>query len=259
MDVKKIYTFGDGFATGHIWPEWPQLLQAIYPDVEVIYTSGIGAGNEFLVNAVLSRATVDPDGIYIVQWAIPNRFDKLISTHNWDNIINTDPVYSKNIVNVDNNNWWLSSASQQDKILHYHKFYIENSQANLRTYNYMLLLKNYFKNNNIQFYYMSTYNLCHLTEAQKNVLRDANWVWHNFWQGMDEYSCQAQYKEVRQKEVQPSPVVQLSWIIECLLDKLPFTPDKQRVGKLKDLVDNTTWVPFYWDRHAQWEDLLSLL
>lgn len=259
MDIKRIYTVGDGFAVGHIWPEWPQLLQAIYPEVEVVNISGIGAGNEFLVNAVLSNATVDAGGIYIVQWAQPARYDKLINTHNWDSVINTDPVYSKNIVKVDNNNWWLSSASQQDEVLRYHNFYIENSQANLRTYNYMLLLKNYFTNNKIQYHYMSTYAVNYLTESQKNSLFSANWSWHNTWQGMNEYSCQSKYKNIRQNEVQPSPNVQLDWIIECLLHKLPLTWDDQRVSKLKKLISDTEWTPFYWDRDALWESLLSTL
>jgi len=259
MDMKKIYTFGDGFAVGHIWPEWPQLLQAVYPDIEVINTSGIGAGNEFLINAVLSKAAIDPVGIYIVQWARPLRFDKLINTHQWDNIIDTDSVYSKNIVNLDNNNWWLSSASTQDEVLHYHNFYIENSQAKLRTYNYMLLLKNYFANNKIQYHYMATYAVDYLTETQKNLLLDANWSWHDSWQGMDEYSRQSKYKNDRQNETQPSPNVQLEWIIECLLHKLPIAPDNQRVTKLKKLISNANWTPFYWDRDAHWKSLLSKL
>ena len=48
--MKKIYTFGDGFATGHLWPEWPQILQALVPDYQVHNTAGIGAGAEWLVS-----------------------------------------------------------------------------------------------------------------------------------------------------------------------------------------------------------------
>jgi hypothetical protein len=47
--MKKIFCFGDGFATGHIWPEWPQILQALVPNCQVVVTAGIGAGSEFLV------------------------------------------------------------------------------------------------------------------------------------------------------------------------------------------------------------------
>ena len=53
MSINKIYTFGDGFATGHIWPEWPQLLQALLPDYTIINTAGIGAGCEFLISELV--------------------------------------------------------------------------------------------------------------------------------------------------------------------------------------------------------------
>ena len=45
--MNKIFCFGDGFATGHIWPEWPQILQELAPQYQVINTAGIGAGSEF--------------------------------------------------------------------------------------------------------------------------------------------------------------------------------------------------------------------
>ena len=48
--MQKIFCFGDGFATGHIWPEWPQILQTLLPDKQIINTAGIGAGAEFLVS-----------------------------------------------------------------------------------------------------------------------------------------------------------------------------------------------------------------
>jgi hypothetical protein len=255
MDIKKIYTFGDGYAMGHIWPEWPQLLQAIYPKVEVVNTAGIGAGNEFLLNAALQTPT---DGIFIMQWASPRRLDKLINTARWNTIINTDPVYSQNTVKLGDNNWWLSSSSTQSEVAHYHDFYIEETQANLRTYNYMLLLKNYFNNNNIQYYYMFTYSPEYLSLAQKNTLTDANWAWHKPWAGMSEYSTQPKYNNIRQTEVQPSPAVHLNWLVECLLHKLPFKLDNTRLINLKTLVDKEKWVPFYWDRKAQWENLLSM-
>jgi hypothetical protein len=62
----------------------------------------------------------------------------------------------------------------------------------------------------------------------------------------------------RQKEIQPTPEVQLEWLIECLLHKLPFKLDNTRLINLKTLVDKEKWVPFYWDRKAQWENLLSM-
>ena len=45
FNMNKIFCFGDGFATGHIWPEWPQILQALVPQHQVINTTGIGEGD----------------------------------------------------------------------------------------------------------------------------------------------------------------------------------------------------------------------
>ena len=257
--MNNIFCFGDGYAHGHIWPEWPQLLQAIYPEVTVTPTTGIGAGNEFLINAVLSQGATGTPGIYIVQWATDKRLDKLIDSPAWNSVINTDPTYSKNIVTLDNNNWWLSSGSKQKEILDYHNFYIELSQASLRTYNYMVLLKNYFENNKIEYYYMFTHQPIGLTKIQKNNILDANWAWHEPWTGMSEYSDQTKYKNTRQNEVQPAPPIHLDWLIDCLLDKLPYTLDHTRLSKLKKLVNTERRTPYYWDREAQWDDLLSLL
>jgi hypothetical protein len=257
--MNSIFCFGDGYAHGHIWPEWPQLLKAIYPEVTVHSTTGIGAGNEFLINAVLSQCAKGIPGVYLVQWAIERRLDKLISSPKWNSVISADPTYSENIVALDNNNWWLSSASKQKEVRDYHNFYIESTQDNLRTYNYMILLKNYFENNKIPYYFMFTNNPTGLTEIQKNNLQNANWAWHKPWAGMSEYSDQTEYKNIRQNQVQPAPPIHLDWLIDCLLDKIPYNLDRTRLKKLKQLVSNTQWIPYYWDRKAQWENLLSLL
>ena len=87
---KNIYTFGDGFATGHIWPEWPQILQAILYNCTIKNCSGIGAGNEFIFSNLVGALAKDPLATYIVQWAQPDRFDKLIEDTSWDNIIKND-------------------------------------------------------------------------------------------------------------------------------------------------------------------------
>jgi len=53
--MDTIFCFGDGFATGHLWPEWPQILQALLPNYTVITTAGIGAGDEFLVSGFVDH------------------------------------------------------------------------------------------------------------------------------------------------------------------------------------------------------------
>ena len=73
-----IYTFGDGFAAGHIWPEWPQLIELL-TSTEVNNFGHIGAGNEYIFNcAVKSALTANTQDLFLIQWADPIRFDKLI-------------------------------------------------------------------------------------------------------------------------------------------------------------------------------------
>jgi hypothetical protein len=46
MSTNKIFCLGDGYAHGHIWPEWPQILQAIIPDYEIVTLSGYDPDRE---------------------------------------------------------------------------------------------------------------------------------------------------------------------------------------------------------------------
>lgn len=94
--MNKILCFGDGYAANHIWPEWPAIVQALYPELQHENFGEIGAGNEFITSAIVQAHTDNPDEFYIVQWAIPNRFDKLLQDESWDSIIDNDPVYHFN-------------------------------------------------------------------------------------------------------------------------------------------------------------------
>ena len=98
MDIKNIYTFGDGYATGHLWPEWPQILQALVTDYQVVNTAGIGAGPEYLVHKLVQQLDKMQNSYVIFQWPSPNRFDKLIENDHWVDIANNDPVYHFNII-----------------------------------------------------------------------------------------------------------------------------------------------------------------
>jgi hypothetical protein len=251
--MNKIFTFGDGYATGHIWPEWPQILAALLPNYEIINTAGIGAGNEFILNAVLAQAESDPDGIFIVQWGWPHRFDKLLENLQWDSIIQSDQIYNKNIVELAGNKWWLSSRSISEDIVRYHNFYIESKQSDLRTRNYMLLLKNYFENRQIKHFFM----LGSAPKHQNDELYSRQWVWHEPWKGMFEFSMESRFKEIRQNQVQPSPPVHLAWVEDILLPKLGINVDIERIKALNEAIHTVKWIPYYYDRDQLWLNLLA--
>jgi hypothetical protein len=254
MEKFKIFTFGDGYAANHIWPEWPALLSAIYDNCEVINMSGIGAGSEFLTTAVVDQYIKDKHGIFLIQWPHPNRFDKVIENNIWEEAIKSDAVYGANYVHQSGRTWWLSSDSKLQEVKNYHNFYIQQEQAKLRLFNNMFLVKQLLKDSN---YYFFLTQDCQLTEKQKDILVDDRWVWDTPWKGMMEFSLKEIYKEIRMNEVQPSPIIHLEWIINFLLPKIPYYYSKNRLDRLTTTIKETNWIPFYWDRELTWNNILK--
>lgn len=248
--MKKIYTFGDGYASNHIWPEWPVILQALLPEYSFSHYGAVGAGNEFILNAVIQSHQTDPDAYFLVQWAQANRFDKLIEDSTWDNIIDTDPVYHFNRVQLAENQWWISSASRQQTVIDYHKHYIQQKQSRVRTLNYIYLAGNLLKNKSLFF---STANLKFSKDKQKYI-NNNNWVEKN----MVDFSFEPRFSKVRQTEVQPSPIVHLAYVKEHLLPNLPFTVDHSRLMELDHRINEHKWVAYDPDRAEIWQKMSDI-
>lgn len=229
INTNKIFCLGDGFAHGHLWPEWPQILAALLPDHDVVPITGIGAGNEFLISGLLSQDIANSTVIF--QWAIANRFDKLLQDDQWQDIIKNDPVYFFNVVEQDNAKWWLSSGSRSSEVVHYHKFYMQRRQAELRLANQQKLIDAYVAYHHCNYVKIST------TEQ-------------------DTYSLQMRFAGVRGDEVQPSPVVHYCYIDEVLLPKLNVVVDVDRKNKLEHLIKNTKWVAYDPDRLMTWQNMV---
>jgi hypothetical protein len=248
--MKKIYTFGDGYASSHIWPEWPVILQALLPEYSFTHYGAVGAGNEFILNAVIQAHLTDPDAYFLVQWAQANRFDKLIEDSTWDDIIDTDPTYHFNRVQLAENQWWISSASQQPTIVNYHKHYIQLKQSKARTVNYIYLASNLLRNKSLFF---STMDLKFIKDKQKYI-NNNNWVEKN----MFDFSFEPRFSEVRQTEVQPSPVVHLAYVKEYLLPNLPVTVDHFRLMELERRINEHKWVAYDPDRAELWQKMSDI-
>jgi len=227
--MNKIFCFGDGYAANHIWPEWPAIVAALYNDIENKNFGAIGAGNEFITSAVIEAHKENPVAFFLVQWAHPNRFDKLLQDNSWDELIKTDPVYYFNTVDLNNHRWWISSASKQKDIQHYHTHYIQTKQSELRTTNYKYLLLNLLKNQSIFF---STVD-------------------------MEIYSRQPRFKDVRQNEIQPSPIVHMSYVEEKILPLMPIQPNIVKVRELKTRIETQLWIPYDADRVQLWENVIN--
>lgn len=230
--MHKIFCLGDGFAHGHIWPEWPQMLQALLPDHLVITVTGIGAGNEFLINGLLSQNIANSTVIF--QWAIANRFDKILQDHQWDHVIKNDSVYFFNVVAQNQMHWWLSSGSTSAEVQQYHKFYLQSQQANTRLMDQQKLIESHVK-----------YHQCHYVKISTEE--------------QDAYSMQPRFSIVRGAEPQPSPEVHFCYLTEVILPASNIPVDHNRKNKLGNLVKNTTWVPYDPDRESIWSNMVLSL
>lgn len=222
--MNKILCFGDGYAANHIWPEWPAIIQALYPDLQHENYGAVGAGDEFIASAVVHAHRQNSNEFFIVQWAGGDRFDKLIQDDSWNHIIDNDPVYHFNRVNLGSQTWWLSSASDQEIIKQYHKVYVQNQQSRQRSVVLRYLVENLLKNQSIFF------NL----------------------QEMIQYANLPRFAQARSKEIQPSPIVHMCWVEEQILPKMPLQPDTARLAELKKRINQQIWLPYHPDRQEIW-------
>ena len=215
--MKLIITAGDGFAANHIWPMWPALLTHHVPDSQVINLGKPAAGNEFIFNSVLSAVNNRRPDLVLVQWAPCQRLDLLVDTIDKRDTALQDEVYHHNLYRIDNNEWWLSNASTQNYVRHYHAEYIGYRQALSRTRNYIISMAAILSSQSIPFKFFSTYDVECYPDTAVNW---DHWVWHEPGRGMEHYSRQEQFADTRGTEVQPSTAVHQAWIQNILLPEL---------------------------------------
>lgn len=230
MSTNKIFCFGDGYAHGHIWPEWPQILEALLPEYKVIVRTGVGAGNEYLISELLALRDDIRNQHILFQWAFHNRFDKLVQDDQWKTIGEKDSIYSFNFYQHENRNWWLSSASTNSVIKKYHNFYIQDKQSELRYQNQQILLENYLQNNNCNYYFTST-------EMQSD------------------FSNQTKFTSIRGNEVQPSPILHFFFVTDIILPAINLMYSTTRAETLKNRILNQPWVAYDPDRTEIWEKI----
>jgi len=230
MSMNKIYCLGDGYAHGHIWPEWPQILQVLLPDYEIITGTGVGAGNEFLIDTLLNFDCQNQ--IVIFQWAQPYRFDKLLQDEQWKNLAAQDPVYHFNFENNASGTWWLSSNSQNARIQEYHEFFIQNHQANLRLASQKTLVENYLQNKKCRYWFTSTQQ--------------------------QEKFCRSHPDKIRRgSEIQPSPIMHFYFVVECIRPALNLTVDSQLQSATYALIAQHEWAAYDPDRESIWQEICA--
>lgn len=230
MSTSKIFCVGDGFATGHIWPEWPQILKALLPNHHVEVISAPGAGAEYLVSELLAHNIKDSTVVF--QWPPSPRFDKLLVDDSWDQYIIKDQVYNNNFSNGVTGRWWLSSGSKLSEMRHYHNFYVQSTQMDLRLTLYKKLLRSHLKQQGCSFFYTST-------EEQETFAR------------------QARFDSVKQSHPQPVPLVHLHFLKDVILPAIELVVDHDKMHYLEHAITTSSWTAFDPDREHIWSSIIN--
>jgi hypothetical protein len=228
MSTNKIFCLGDGYAHGNIWPEWPQILQALLPDLDVVTGTGVGAGNEFLIDTLLNFDCENQTVIF--QWAQPNRFDKLLQDTQWKILAQQDPVYFDNFEHNTSGIWWLSSNSQTPKIQEYHEFFVQSEQEQLRLKNQKILIENYLQNKKCRYWFTSI-------------------------KQQEEFCRSHQHKDLRGDQIQPSTIMHFYFVVECIKPALNLPINDELQQALLEKISQTQWKAFDPDRKYIWQEI----
>jgi len=228
--MSNIFCFGDGYAHGHIWPEWPQILQALLPDQPVTAHTGIGSGNEYLINLLIQLGDKIENQTVIFQWAMTGRFDKLIEDDAWLERAKQDPIYHFNLYESKHGTWWLSSASKDEKIQQYHRLFLQPAQEKLRLANQQILVESHLKLHRCNYLFVST--------------------------DEEEAFCSTHVeKHLRGNEVQPAPLLHFYYLTEVILPKLNIKVDSARCKQLEQAIKQHKWQAYDPDQAEIWKTI----
>lgn len=205
-----VLTAGDGFSCEHVWPMWPTVIENLTEDTQVIRLGKMGAGNEYIFNAVLDYIYNNKVDYVIVQWAKSDRLDLIIDDQDKLELMNSCPDYFNNNYTLNSATWWLSSASKKVKNI------IGLTQSKVRTKNYILALEAILEKLGIAYSFFSTYR-CDVYPD-----KDINWgKWIDIL-GMQYFSLKPEFRDVRTNNVQPSTYVQEQYVLTYMKDRLPL-------------------------------------
>lgn len=208
--------FGDSVAVPAWYPKyfkWPEIIKLMTKGINLNNCSRYGAGNEFIVNKL--KENIGSADKIIIQWAKPDRLDLMLtgSGSHWKDIIASDPVYKDNIVDCNNNKFWISSDSKTSAVREYHQKYISLKQHQTRSQILVEYAKLLIESQNIDYRFMLVENSDYL-----NV--DAKWIYHKPWHGMSSFKFASKYLELELGIVQPLPLVAFDYIKQYIMPDL---------------------------------------
>lgn len=230
----NLLTIADGFGDsqaipGNWYPDyvkWPDIIKFMTKGINLCNLSRYGAGNEYIINCL--RQTFSKNDTVLIQWAPPDRLD-LVLAHDkdetvfWQEKISTDTVYNNNILQLEDNQIWLSSASTLPEVKLYHKRFITGKQHQLRSQMFVdyatLLLAD--KLHGFLLSYSSHY-------LENTVSKFDSWIWHQKFQGMNEFRFHSKYSDLDLGMTQPIPLIHFDFITQFIQPRFDLQWRNQR-------------------------------
>jgi hypothetical protein len=221
---KTLLTISDGNGVDNDFKKWPTLLQLMTSDsLQIKNKSVIGASNELILMQVAESIETENIDCAIIQWTIPARID-LVADEFWQEQAKIDPVYHFNIVQSNNQDWWVTSSSNNQYIKEYHNRYIKEWQATQRSQSYMLAASTLLKNKNIPFVFTLAYDF-NFDGPMAIAVKNLPWID----QDLSSFRLISTYKDLDSGLAQPHSAVQLEWldtIVKPNCDFIDYDPKR---------------------------------
>jgi hypothetical protein len=221
---KTLLAISDGNGVDNDFKKWPTLLQLMTLDsLQVKNKSVIGASNELILMQVAESIEAENIDCAIIQWTIPTRID-LVADEFWKEQASIDPVYHFNIVQSNNQDWWVTSSSNNQYIKEYHNRYIKEWQATQRSQSYMLAASTLLKNKNIPFVFTLAYDF-NFDGPMAIAVKNLPWID----QDLSSFRLISTYKDLDSGLAQPHSAVQLEWldtIVKPNCDFIDYDPKR---------------------------------
>lgn len=232
----KLLTLSDGYGDSIAVPDWypkywkwPEIIKLMTKGLELDNRSRYGAGNEFIVNQL--KQHINTADVVMIQWAQPHRLDLVLAHTNpifWQNVIDSDPIYSHNILDCGGDKFWISSASKTSAVVEYHQQYITVRQHQLRSQIYIEYAKLLLEQYKIDYRFM-------LVDNSEYLDIDADWICHEPFKGMSDFKSKSKYRDLELGIVQPTPLVAFDFIKQYIMPSIDL---HWRNNKEIDAVEN---------------------
>lgn len=221
---KTLLAISDGNGVDNDFKKWPTLLQLMTLDsLQIKNKSVIGASNELILMQIAESIETENIDCAIIQWTIPTRID-VVADEFWQEQAKIDPVYHFNIVHSNNQDWWVTSSSNNQYIKEYHTRYIKKWQAIQRSQSYMLAAAALLKNKNISFVFTLAYDF-KFDGPMAVAVKNLSWIE----QDLSSFRLISTYKDLDQGLAQPHSAVQLEWldtVVKPSCDFIDYDPNR---------------------------------